>query len=36
MVKERLKKLSRERNRGRVTEIFGDTKVLIDAIEFIM
>ena len=36
MVKEHLKKSAREIERGRVTEIFGDAKVLVYAIGFRM
>ena len=36
MVKEHLKKSEREMERGRVTEIFEDAKVLVDAIVFKM
>ena len=36
MVKEHLKQSEREIDRGRVTEIFEDAKVLVDAIGFRM
>ena len=36
MIKEHLGQAARERERGRVTEIFEDAKVLVDAIGFRM